>query len=223
MAMAQALGFLEQLPAETAAELRAAGHVRRFARDTALFHQGDDSSSVLVLLSGRVKVTALTPDGREVIVALRGPGELVGEVSAIDGGPRFATVSTLEPVEAIVLRPAVFVQFLDAHLDAEVVVRCLFAERLRAAGTHVTEIAAYDVVGRLVLRLLDLAERYGETVNGQVEIELPLSQEELATWIGCSREAMSRGLQMLRKLGLIETSRGRIMLPDVEALRRAAM
>ena len=215
-------GFLAMLPAEDARALSALATRRRFGRETALFHQGDDSSWVLILLSGRVKVVSLTPDGREVLVALRGPGDLVGELSAIDGGPRFGTVSTLEPAEALALRRAAFLSFLETHPQAALAVVRLFASRLRDAGAHVTEIAAYDVVGRLARRLLDLGERYGETMDERVEITLPLSQEELATWVGCSREAMSRALQLLRRLRLVETGRRRVTILDVEALRRTA-
>ncbi len=216
-------GFLDLLSPADARDLTAAATRRRFARDTALFHQGDESSSVLVLLSGWVKVVSMTPDGRQVIVALRGPGELVGELAAIDGSTRFGTVSTLEEVEAFALRPAAFVQFLETHPEADSLVRRQFAARLRDAGNQLREISAYDVVGRLALRLLDLAEPFGETVNDRIEIALPLSQEELASFIGCSREALSRALQTLRKLGLIETSRGRIALLDVEGLRKTAV
>src|SRR6476620_3282139 len=95
--------FLAAITPEESAELEAAGRRGRYGTGVTLFHEGDDAGPVVVLRSGRVKVATLSAAGREAIVAGRGPGDLLGELSALDGSPRAATVTTLEPVEALVL------------------------------------------------------------------------------------------------------------------------
>jgi CRP/FNR family transcriptional regulator, cyclic AMP receptor protein len=105
---------------------------------------------------------------------------------------------------------------------AEVMMRML-AQRLRGADQKQLEFASCDAVGRVSARLVELAEHYGQSKDSGVEITVPMSQEELAGWSACSREAVVRALRMLRDRGLIETKRYRhITVLDVEALRRQA-
>jgi CRP-like cAMP-binding protein len=177
---------------------------------------------VLVLLDGRVKVVALTPAGREVIVAVRGPGDLLGEMAAFDGQPRSATVATLEPVEALLVPGSAFAAFLERRPRVALVILRMVAGRLRYADAQQADFATHDVVGRVAHRLVELCERFGEPGADRIEIELPLSQEELAAWTGASREAVSKALQLLRSLRIVETSRRRVAVLDLEALRARA-
>ena len=160
-----------------------------------LFHEGDNAGPVMVLLSGRVKAVAVDAGGHEAIVALRGPGDLLGELSAIDGAPRSVTVTTLEPVEALVLAGSVFAAFLERRPRVALVILRMVAGRLRYADTRHADLASHDVVGRVASRLVELSERYGVEAGGRIEVELPLSQEEIASWVGASREAVSKALQ----------------------------
>src|SRR3954471_7508043 len=105
-------GFLTELAADERADLEALGSVRRYRRGDVLFHEGDDAGAVLVLLVGHVKA-AMTNDGREVILAFPGPGELLGELSAVDGKPRSGTVRAVEDVEALVIPGSAFRALLD--------------------------------------------------------------------------------------------------------------
>jgi len=203
-------------------ELMAAGRRRRYGANVTLFHEGDDAGPVMVLLSGRVKAVALDAGGHEAIVALRGPGDLLGELSAIDGAPRSVTVTTLEPVEALVLAGSAFTAFLERRPRVAMVILRMLASRLRYADTRHADLAAHDVVGRVATRLVELSERYGVVTDGRIEVELPLSQEEIASWVGASREAVSKALHVLRSLGVVETGRRRISVLDPEALRRHA-
>src|SRR3954463_6291655 len=107
-------GFLSELAADERAELEALGSVRRYRRGDVLFHQGDDAGAVLVLLEGHVKAAMLN-DGREVILAFPGPGELLGELSAVDGEPRSGTVRAVDDVEALVIPGRAFRAFLAHH------------------------------------------------------------------------------------------------------------
>jgi CRP/FNR family transcriptional regulator, cyclic AMP receptor protein len=215
--------FLDALTEEEAADLHAAGRRRAYGPGVTLFHEGDDSGPVVVLLGGRVKVSTLGGGGREAIVAVRGPGDLIGELSAIDGGPRSATVTTLEPAEVLLVPGSAFAALLERHLRIALVLLRMVAGRLRYADSQQAQFATQDVVGRVAARLLELGDRFGAAEDGRIVIELPISQEELAAWTGSSREAVSKALQQLRALHVLETGRKRITVLDAEALRRRAM
>ena len=212
-------GFLGALSAPECGALEERASRRRHARGAPLFHENDESDSVVVVLAGRVKVSTVTDDGREVVLAFRGPGDLVGELSAIDRRPRSATVSAVEPVEALTLAASEFRAFLHAHPRVAILLLEMLTRRLRDADRKRVEFAAHDTVGRVSARLVELAEAYGRPVGGGVEITLPLSQEELAGWTGASREAVGKALQLMRGLGWVATQRRRITVLDLEALR----
>jgi CRP/FNR family transcriptional regulator, cyclic AMP receptor protein len=220
--LAMAIGFLDSLDPEDAAELMASGHRRAYGAGVTVVHEGDESGPVLMLLSGRVKVTRGGGAGKEVIVALRGPGDVLGELAAIDGEPRTASVTTLEPVEAVLVPGSAFTAFLERRPRVALALLRLVAVRLREGVDRTADHAMHDVVGRVASRLAELAERFGVERDGRIEIELPLSQEELATWTGASREAVSKALHVLRTLRLVETGRRRLAVLDLEGLRRRA-
>jgi CRP/FNR family transcriptional regulator, cyclic AMP receptor protein len=215
--------FLDALTDDEAAELHAAGRRRSYASAVTLFYEGDDSGPVVVLLSGRVKVATLGAGGREAIVAVRSAGDLIGELSAIDGGPRSSTVTTLEPTEVLLMPGSAFAALLERHPRIALVLLRMVAARLRYADSQQAQYATQDVVGRVAIRLLELGERFGVAADDRIEIALPISQEELAAWTGSSREAVSKALQVLRSLQIVETGRKHITVLDADALRRRAM
>jgi len=217
-----AIGFLGALDDAQARGLRDRGIPRRFRKGQALFHEGGRSDRVVVLLDGRVKVSTVTEEGREVILAFRGAGDLLGELSAIDGGPRSASVVAIEPVQALAVTAADFRAYLREHPDVALLLLQTLSRRLRDADRKRVEYGAHDTVGRVAARLVELAQRYGEPAAAGVRIGLPLSQEELAGWTGSSREAVSKALQSLRRAGWVVTERRSITVLDLEALRRRA-
>jgi CRP-like cAMP-binding protein len=215
--------FLAALePAEQAA-LRERGTVRRFAVGAALFHEQTVPSSVSILLDGRVKLTRVTAEGRDVLLAIRGPGDVLGEQSAIDGEPRSATAVALEPVEALNLSAADFISFVARTPSAATYMMRLLSARLRDADDKRVGFAAQDTLGRVAARLVELGERYGAEHGHRdgtgLHIDLPITQEDLAAWTGTSREGVSRALQTLRSLNWVETARRSIVILDLEALR----
>ncbi|WP_049571496.1 Crp/Fnr family transcriptional regulator [Nonomuraea sp. SBT364] len=212
--------FLSTLTPEEIEVVLASGRPRRWERGTTVMTEGDTSDWVLVLTAGRVKVSSHTSSGTEVVLAVRGPGGLLGEMSAIDGSPRSATVTALEPIAGVVIRD--FTGFLQDHGRIAVLLLQLVTERLRDSDRKRIEYGAFDTTGRVATRLVELAERYGEKTAGGVRVALPLSQDELAGWTGASREAVSKALRTLRDRGLIETGRRRVVVHDMEALRRRA-
>ncbi|MBW3657438.1 MAG: Crp/Fnr family transcriptional regulator [Actinobacteria bacterium] len=201
-------------------ELRGLAGTRRLRRGVTLFCEGDRSDTVAYLLSGRVKVSYHTRTGVEVVLAVHGPGQLLGELSAIDGSPRSASVVALEPVDVVLVPAVTFRRFLTTHPDLTLRLLELLAERLRDADRKRVEFGSHDVVGRVAARLSELTERYGVAGDGTVDVELPLTQDELAAWVGASREGVSKALRVLRERGVIATGRRRIIVHDRDELAR---
>lgn len=214
--------FFEALTPEEVADLRASGRERHYDANVALFHEGDDAGSVIVLLEGRAKLTVPNSSGREVIVAVRGPGDLLGELAALVEAPRSATVTTIEAVDALIISGSAFASFLERNARVALVILRLVAERLLYADLQQAQFATHDVVGRVAHRLLELTERFGVETEEGVVLDVPLSQEELAGWTGASREAVNKALQVLRSLHMIETGRRRLTVLDADGLRRLA-
>lgn len=229
--------FLAELTPAERGDLESRGRVRDFARGDTLFVEGDRSSWVAVLLSGRVKAFSYREHGGEALLAVRGPGALLGEVAAIDGLPRSATVAALEPARALAVTAEEFMAFLQAHGRVSIIIMRMLCQRWRDADRKRVEFGMFDATGRVAQRLVELAERFGQPYEGRagaagqrggqsggqsVRITLNLSQEELAGWVGASREAVSKALRTLRRHGWIETGRRRLIVHDLQALRRHA-
>jgi CRP/FNR family cyclic AMP-dependent transcriptional regulator len=214
-------GFLFELEPAERDELERVGSVRRYRRGDVLFHQGDDAGAVLVLLRGHVKAAMLN-DGREVILAFPGPGELLGELSAVDGQPRSATVRAVDDIEALVIPGSAFRGLLERRPRIALVLLCGVVERLRESDRQRVDYAVNDVVVRVAGRLVDLCDRFGSEDGAGIDIGLAITQDELAAWAGASREAVAKAMALLRTLGWVQTERRRILVLDLPALRRYA-
>jgi CRP-like cAMP-binding protein len=215
--------FWEQLSAEEAEDLAKVGRRRDFRRSAVLFREAERSDSVMVLRTGRVKISVDTANGTEVVLAIRGPGALLGEFSAIDRQPRSATVTAIEAVSALALTLDEFEAYLRRHGRVAVLLMRTLVGKLRDADRKRIEFGAYDTTGRVAARLLEMAERFGQPTADGVKIALPFSQDELAGWIGSSREAVAKALGTLRTSGAIRTSRMSVVIRDFDVLRRRAV
>jgi CRP-like cAMP-binding protein len=199
--------------------LRERGQARSYARGRTVFHEGQVPDRVLLLRTGVVKVRVVTSGGREVVLAFRGPGELVGEQSALDGSPRSATIVAVEPVDALAFPHAAFRRFLLDHPDAALALLAIMSRRLREADARRAEFSSLPALGRVASRLLEFSDRFGlELQDGRIRISLPITQEELAGATGASLESVARALQTMRSLGYVETGRREILLLDRDAL-----
>ncbi len=216
-------GFLGRLPPADHLDLEGRGRRRQFRRGEVLFHEGDPSHQALVILDGRAKISSFTEGGKEVLLGVRGVGELHGELSSVDGEARSATATALDPIQALVVPAEEFRAFLESHPRAAIAVVEIVGGRLRDSDRKRIEFAALDAVGRVARRLVELAEDYGEASADRVRIALPISQGELAGWTGASRESVSRALGTMRARGWIETHRRGVTVLALEALRRRAM
>jgi CRP-like cAMP-binding protein len=214
--------FLATLTDAERAALVTQGRRRRLPRGAILITEGARSDAVYVVLSGHVKVYSTTERGGEVVLAVRGPGALVGELAAIDDEPRAASVCALEPIEVLAVPAEAFRQFLSANPGVMLTLMRMLTGRLRDADRKRVEFGAYDAVSRVALRLVELADRFGESTPLGVRITLPFTQDELAGWVGASREAVVKALRTLRTLGYVQTQRRTVVVCDLPALRRRA-
>jgi CRP/FNR family transcriptional regulator, cyclic AMP receptor protein len=173
-----------------------------------------------VLLAGLVKIHKLGADGVDVVLGLSGPCDLMGEISAVREAVRSATVTAVDPVQAAVVAVPDLRAFLSAHPRATLALLDLTLSRLHAADQRRMEFATGESLARVSSRLVELAQRFGSRLDdGVIDVTLPISQEELASWSASSRESTARALRTLRELGLIQTRRRHLTVLDLERLR----
>ena len=211
--------FLRQLGPEDADALLGLTRRRRIRRAETILRAGAAGDEVVVVLDGRVKLTAYGPDRREVVIALRGPGELLGEMAALAGQRRTATAVAVDDVEVGFLHADELRDFLRDHPDAALVMIRMLVRRLSEATRDVVDLATRDSVGRIAKRLLELAAEHGAPTDSGTRIELSLSQDELARWTGATRETVSRALRLMRQLGWVATDHRTVTVLDPVALR----
>ncbi|MFE2265448.1 Crp/Fnr family transcriptional regulator [Streptomyces griseosporeus] len=197
-----------------------AGSDVRYPARTVVLRKGEPSTHVLLVLEGWLKVTDDSSDGHEALLALRGPGDVIGESAALDDTSRSASVTALEPVRAVFVPAHRFKAFLDDHPVAARQLMGLITDRMRAADRKRLELAACGVKQRLALLLLELAQYHGDPVPEGVRIKVPLTQQELAGAVGSSRESVTRLLRELRERGCVTTRRQSLVVAKPEVLRR---
>jgi CRP/FNR family transcriptional regulator, cyclic AMP receptor protein len=214
--------FADLLTAAERSELSELGMHREFPSGALLMYEGEPGERVMLIEQGRVKVTRIEPGGHETLLSIRDPGDILGELSFFDGTDRVATVAALEPVRVLVVASSTFRAHLERTPRIAVALLWVLTSRFREATIKRSQFTAADTIGRLSARLLELSERYGARRDDGVEIELGLSQEELAAWTGASRAGVAKALHTLRELGWIETHRRRILVRELDALRDRA-
>lgn len=217
MAQNTSLHLTDFLTAHQRAELEGLADEVTYPPEHTIFWEGEPSLAVLIIQSGNVKVTRQGADGTEIIFAIRGADEVMGEEGVLMDESRSATVSTITTVSGLILRADELLRFVGeqdlwpAMYRATVRRRRQLEERLM--------LARLDVRSRLARWLLELATEVGEDTEDGWVIESTLSQQDLAARIGASRDGVAIELRKLRELGLVTTARRRIVLHDLAALR----
>lgn len=215
-------GLLAILPLKEREALEQRARVVSFAAGEALMHEGEAGDRALILLGGRAKVSCATRSGRSVMLAIRGPGDLIGDLSAIDRRPRSSSVEALEPVEALALAASELRALIMRRPELAAAMLEMLSDRFRDAERKRIEFGASNTAGRVAARVVELADRYGEARDEGIVIALPISQEDLAGWCSTSRASVASALRELRELGWIETARGRVVVRDLAELRLRA-
>jgi CRP/FNR family cyclic AMP-dependent transcriptional regulator len=208
-------------PAERTA-LATAGVHKGYPAGAVLCRQGDQTYHVLVLLSGHVRVTRVARDGREIVAGVRGPGDVLGELAAVDALPRSATVRALVAVQTLTIPGRRFAGLCQTQPKIAWVLLGVVADRLRESGRHWAEFGGGHTAQRVAALLLELAVQQGKPTGDAVEITLWAGQRELAEAAATSRESVARALRTLREQGLVSTRRGHVTIHDVAGLRRLA-
>lgn len=223
----EATSFVDRLGPESVAVLRAASFLRAYGQGEIAMAEGQLSREVLIIERGWVEVVKGTADGREMVIAQRGPGELVGELSAIDSLPRTASVRCATAVEVAVVPSREFVQIVTADPQLALALLNHVAARVRQASGNILEQGVVDGMRRVCRHLATLIERQaaqrGDTgLVGTGSIVDIGSQEHLGLVVGLHRSTLVRILSDLRQSGIIETGRGTVTVIDADRLHALA-
>jgi len=220
--MGSGQGFWTLLSRDEQDTLSGLGMPRDYPPGATICLEGDPATHVYVLLAGWVKILSTTRDGHEIVLALRGDGDIVGETGGETTGRRNDTIQAVGKVRALTVPYEKFSSFLDASQGADRAYRRVVTRKFNDADTLLRRRAVTTGAQRLAALLLDLAGRHGREVNGATYVVMPLSQEELASLAGTSRATITRAYGNWRKRGLIHTGQRRITILDLPGLQRIA-
>jgi CRP/FNR family cyclic AMP-dependent transcriptional regulator len=220
--MVPAQGFWALLTNEERSVLAALSRTSVFSPGAVICVEGDPATHVFVLVNGLAKILSSTADGHELTLALRGNGDLVGELAGETTGYRTATMRAIGTVRALIVSYEKFSMFLDAHPGAGHAYRHVVTHRWNDAASMLRSHPVTNGAHRLATVLLDLATRYGSETDHGVHIAVPLSQEELASLAGASRATVTRALSNWRQRGIILTGQRDITITGLDALRKIA-
>jgi CRP/FNR family cyclic AMP-dependent transcriptional regulator len=199
--------------------LHAVGAPRRYAHGDVLVRQGEEITCLRLVTEGAVRLSAIAPSGREVVVGLLAAGDVFGELALLGGGASPVEARAVGEATSVVTLPlgALRAVLQRAPATAEELLR-LIAARLHRTAAALEEALAHDVPTRLSLRLRDLARAHGTAGAGGVSLPPRLTQEELARMVGATRESVNRSLADLTGRGLVRMEDRRYVVPDPEAL-----
>jgi len=183
------------------------GVVKTFPKQAVIVNEGDETDSLYVILSGRVKVFLSDEAGKEIVLGTQGAGEYFGEM-VLDGGPRSASIMTLEPCRFAIVPKQKFREFLRTHPDFSVHLIERLIRRTRALTDSVKSLALMDVYGRVARLLLELAQEE----EGKSVINERLTQQDIASRVGASREMISKILKDLVAGGYITVEHKQITI-----------
>ena len=208
-------------PAEIDAVLAQAA-VRRVARNETILRRGDASSGANIILTGRVRVGTMSEDGREVMLGVLGPGDVLGEMSVLDGEEVSADATALEDCVLLFIERARFLRLLRADSDLCLRLMAVLCRRQRRSNAALEDMALLDLGARLARLLLRLAQDYGAATARGTRIEVRLSQKDLGTLVGSSREKVNKQLREWEAAGAIGKEAGRLIILRRETLAAAA-
>jgi CRP-like cAMP-binding protein len=219
----KATPLCEDVSARAIREFTALGTLRRYQRGTYLFHQDDDSEEVFVLCAGRVEISSLSFSGYKQLHTTIEPPQLFGELSVLDAGRRSTSALSVEDSSVWVVKGELFVRFLDEQPSASRALLRALARQVRAHEALVDDLLFLDLKGRVAKRLLGLVSPSVDELPGDGAL-LPavVTQADLASLAGGSRESVTRVLSDFQKRGIIGRQAKRYVLKDVKALRRLA-
>ena len=210
--------FQAMNPGEIDAILRLSSE-RHVPKGTTIFQKGDEGSSMMAVLRGRVRVSSVSADGREVTLNVINPGEIFGEVALLDGKSRSADASAIEETELLVLERRSFLPFIRENEDLQLRLIAVLCERLRRTSMALEGIALFDLPARMARLLVRLGEDHGRPTPDGLRIELKLSQREISNLVASTRESVNKQLKVWRDEGKVDLQAGYLVLRNPGELK----
>jgi len=195
---------------------------RSLRRGTALFHEGDPGDELYIVSTGKLKIGRESPDGRENLLSVVGPGEIIGELTLFDPGARSTTATAVSQTELLSLKHEDLMTWLRERPQAAMNLLKSLAQRLRRTNDIVGDLVFSDVPGRVAKSLLDLAERFGKQAPDGTLVAHDLTQEELAQLVGASRETVNKALADFAARGWLRLEARAVVILDFDRLRNRA-
>ncbi|HZO70878.1 MAG TPA: Crp/Fnr family transcriptional regulator [Ktedonobacteraceae bacterium] len=193
---------------------------RTFRSGEVIFHRDDPGQVLYIIKEGKVKICLISPDGQEISLVVFGKGEYFGELALFDGLPRSADAIALEKVECYTLQRSDFNKAIMKNPKIAIHLLEILSQRLRRTDQQVEDLIFLDVYGRVAKKLLDLADTHGMKVEDGVRIDVRLTQQELASMVGASRESVNKVLGYFTDKQFISTDKHRITLHRMADLKR---
>lgn len=207
------------LPPETVEKISKVGNRKSYSKESVILMEEESGTALFVIISGKVKVSRSSNDGKEVILSILSESDFFGEMAILDGFTRSATVIALEDSELFIVHRDDFLNLLTEHPEISIALLQELAMRLRQADVKIKALSLKDAEGKVATVILQLADDVGKIKQGVVEIEkLPL-QQDLANMAGTSRETISRTLHTFAKKGLVELDGSKLRILNYEKFR----
>ena len=194
---------------------------RHYERGKVIFQKGEPGSSMMAVLSGRVRIGVVSPEGKEVALNVITPGEVFGEIALLDGKPRSADATAVEDTQLLVVERKQFVPFLRSNDDLYLRLLAVLCERLRLTSLALEEIALFDLDARLARLLLKFATDFGRPQPDGIRIGIKLTQGDLGAQLAASRESVNKQLKRWESDGVLRKEGGYYVLvrpDDLQAL-----
>jgi CRP-like cAMP-binding protein len=193
-----------------------------FPRNHAIFAEGEPGDRLYIIQSGKVKIGRKSVDGRENLLSIMGPSDMFGELSIFDPGPRTSTATTVTEVRALTMGRQELRDWIGKRPEvAEQLLRVL-ARRLRRTNNMLADLIFTDVPGRVAKALLQFAQRFGTQEAGLLRVTHDLTQEEIAQFVGASRETVNKALADFAHRGWLRLEGKSVLILDAERLARRA-
>jgi CRP/FNR family transcriptional regulator, cyclic AMP receptor protein len=205
--------FLGRLPDAALASLMDRGQLRQYSKKSVIYRRGEPGDSLMVVVKGRIKLTNVNVGGKEVVLHFLVPGNIYGEIAALDGKERAASAIALEESEVFLIYTRDLMPTLKAHPDAMLEVITALCEKVRA-GAAMLEDSTLEMRARVARGLLRLARQHGQKGIEGICVPLALSQGELGNYLGLSRANVSRQLGQLKDANVIRIDGTQIVITD---------
>jgi len=215
----KSIPIFSELDAERLKQISQLGSRKLYKKDSTILKENETGSALFVIISGKVKVSRASDDGKEVILTILNESDFFGEMAILDGLSRSAGVIANEETELFIIQRTDFLNLLQAHPEISVALLQELTRRLRASDLRIKSLSLRDAEGKVASVILQLADDIGKIKQGKVEIERLPFQHDLANMAGTSRETISRTLHSFSKRGLIELEGTRLTINNYEKFK----